>query len=108
MIPSNDIDNLHSSLNQSTYAITFNIDQGQLPISYEEAINNIRNTLFPQQFKEITDKFYICTAETNQLVCLYLAVQNLSKLSWLQTSLITIKAFKIEDISDFTNIIKGN
>lgn len=108
MIPSNDIDNLHSSFSQSTYAIIIDIDKTKLPFSYEEAINNIRHTILPLQIKEITDKFYVCTAETNKLVNLYLAIQKLSKLSWLQTSLITLKAFKIEDISDFTNIIKKN
>lgn len=108
MIPSNDIDNLNSLFNQSTYAIIIDIDKAKLPISYEEAIYNIRHTISPVQFKGITDKFYLCTAATNQLVCLYLAVQKLSKLSWLQNSLITLKAFKIEDISDFTNIIKEN
>ena len=108
MISSNDIDNLHSSFNQSTYAIIIDIDKANLPSSYEEAINNIRQAILPLQFEGITDKFYLCRAETNQLAFLYLAIQKLSKLSWLQTSLITLKAFKIEDISDFTNLIKGN
>lgn len=43
----------------------------------------------------------------NQLSLLYMLIQALSKITWLKPSLVTLKAFKMDNISDFTDIIKG-
>lgn len=92
---------------QSAYAIILDFDKTNLSLPYDEALSNIRNVMDQFQFKTLTNNIYVCTSSKNQLALLYMIVQKLSKINWLKPSLVTLKAFKMDNISDFTDIIKG-
>lgn len=92
---------------QSAYAIILDFDKTNLSLPYDEALSNIHNVMDQFQFKTLTNNIYVCTSSKNQLSLLYMLVQELSKITWLKTSLISLKAFKMDNISDFTDIIKG-
>lgn len=92
---------------QSAYAIILDFDKTNLSLLYDEALSNIRNVMVQFQFKPLTNNVYICTSSKNQLALLYMLVQELSKITWLKSSLVTLKAFKMDNISDFTDIIRG-
>ena len=92
---------------QSAYAIILDFDKTNLSLPYDEALSNIRNVMVQFQFKPLTNNVYVCTSSKNQLALLYMLVQELSKITWLKPSLVTLKAFKMDNISDFTDIIKG-
>lgn len=92
---------------QSAYAIILDFDKTNLALPYDEALSNIRNVMDQFQFKTLTNNIYVCTSSKNQLALLYMLVQELSKINWLKPSLVTLKAFKMDNISDFTDIIKG-
>ena len=92
---------------QSAYAIILDFDKTNLSLPYDEALSNIRNVMDQFQFKTLTNNIYVCTSSKNQFALLYMLVQELSKINWLKPSLVTLKAFKMDNISDFTDIIKG-
>lgn len=91
---------------QSAYAIILDFDKTNLSLPYDEALSNIRNVIVQFQFKPLTNNVYVCTSPKNQLALLYMLVQELSKITWLKSSLVTLKAFKMDNISDFTDIIR--
>lgn len=92
---------------QSAYAIILDFDKIHLSLTYDEALSNLRNIMLQFQFNPLTNNVYVCTSSKNQLALLYMLVQELSKITWLRSSLVTLKAFKMDNISDFTDIIKG-
>lgn len=92
---------------QSAYAIILDFDKTHLSLTYDEALSNLRNIMLQFQFNPLTNNVYVCTSSKNQLALLYMLVQELSKITWLRSSLVTLKAFKMDNISDFTDIIKG-
>ena len=83
---------------QSAYAIILDFDKTNLSLPYDEALSNIRNVIVQFQFKPLTNNVYVCTSSK---------IQELSKITWLKSSLVTLKAFKMDNISDFTDIIRG-
>lgn len=88
---------------QSAYAIILDFDKTNLSLPYDEALSNIRNIMVQFQFKPLTNNVYVCTSSKDQLALLYMLVQ----VTWLKSSLVTLKAFKMDNISDFTDIIRG-
>ena len=92
---------------QSAYAIILDFDKTNLSLPYDEALSKICDVMDSFQFKPLTNNIYVCTSSKNQLPLLYMLVQELSKITWLKISLISLKAFKMDNISDFTDIIKG-
>lgn len=92
---------------QSSYAIVLNLDKTNLSLPYDEALSKICDVMDSFQFMPLTNNIYVCTSSKNQLALLYMLVQELSKNTWLRSSLVTLKAFKMDNISDFTDIIKG-
>ena len=47
-------------------------------------------------------------AKENTLTTVYKAINRLSAIDWFKKSVRDIRAFKVEDWSDFTDIVKGN
>ena len=92
---------------QFAYAVILDLDKTSLSLPYNEALNKICDVMESFQFKPLSNNIYVCTASKNQLALLYMLVQELSKITWLKPSLVTLKAFKMDNISDFTDIIKG-
>lgn len=49
---------------------------------------------------------YINSDTSNSLTTIYKAINRLSKIGWFKQSVRDIRAFKVEDWSDFTEIVK--
>lgn len=74
---------------------------GSAPPAYAE----IRSLLAEHGFSWIQGSVYVCASE--DLANLYRAITALKRLSWFPTSVRDIRAFRIEQWSDFTPVIKG-
>lgn len=90
------------------FAIAFDMVISDLKEFYGEPYNNayyeIKIVLREYNFYNAQGSVYIC--ETGDMANLFNALTNLKKLEWFRKSVRDIRAFKIEDWSDFTEFIK--
>ena len=92
------------------YAISFVIDSSRLAECYsgslleaqEEVAHELSHCGFCYQYNEI----YINRSADNPLTSLHEAITILSRIKWLRECVHTVKAFRITDLSDITDIIK--
>lgn len=93
------------------YAIAFDMTISELKNHYGDPYNNayfeIREILRPEGFEWTQGSVYISKSEQNSLARVYSAINKLSKIEWFKNSVRDIRVFKIEDWSDFTEIVKG-
>jgi len=93
------------------YAIAFDLRIDDLKREYGEPYNKaydeIRNELEKLGFEWTQGSVYINPAENNSLTVVYKAITRLSKIDWFKNSVRDIRAFKVEDWSDFTDIVRG-
>lgn len=93
------------------YAIAFDLKVGDLKEFYGDpyngAYNEIRQELEALGFMWTQGSIYINSDSTNTLTTVYKAITKLSKIDWFKKSVRDIRAFKVEDWSDFTEIVKG-
>ena len=93
------------------YAIAFDLKIDDLKKSYGEPYNGaydeIKRELGSLGFEWTQGSVYINQDEKNTLTTVYKAITRLSKISWFRESVRDIRAFKVEDWSDFTSIVKG-
>lgn len=75
--------------------------------SYNPAYDEIRRELETIGFEWLQGSVYINKDGKNSLAKVYKAINTLSKISWFKESVRDIRAFKVEDWSDFTEIIKS-
>ena len=57
-------------------------------------------------FEWIQGSLYLPTEKKNNLTYVYKAIDSLKKIEWFKNSVRDIRAFKVEDWSDFTEIVK--
>jgi len=92
------------------YAIAFDMEIAKLKENYGEPYNpaydEIRRTLDNLGFKWVQGSLYLADSEANSLTYVYRAIDTLKKIDWFKKSVRDIQAFKIEDWSDFTSIVK--
>jgi len=90
------------------YALSFDMTISDLKREYGEKYHSayveIKNHLNNSGFYWIQGSTYI--TEGN-LTAVYTAVNVLSSINWFKKSVRDIRAFKVEDFSDFTSIVKG-
>lgn len=94
------------------YAISFDMNTESLKNSYNPNYNNayyeIQNVLKVFGFERIQGSVYINTSSTpNNLSLVYRAIEQLKALSWFKLSVTDIRVFRVEDWSDFTEIVKS-
>ncbi len=93
------------------YAIAFDLKIDDLKKEYGEPYNNaydeIRQELEDVGFKWTQGSVYISKEKDNGLATVYKAINKLSKIDWFKKSVRDIRAFKVEDWSDFTEIVKS-
>lgn len=93
------------------YAIAFDLKIEDLRREYGEPYNpaydEIRSYLEELGFEWTQGSVYISRADVNTLTHVYLAISKLSSIKWFKNSVRDIRAFKVEDWSDFTAIVKG-
>ncbi len=92
------------------HAIIFNLDTDDLKKHYGEPYNRaydeIRQELEQLGFEWTQGSLYMATTDKNTLTEVYKAITKLRGISWFKNSVRDIRAFKVEDWSDFTDIIK--
>lgn len=92
------------------YAIAFDLKIDVLKAEYGEPYNRaydeIRQELESIGFEWTQGSVYINPTSENNLTNVYLAINKLSKIEWFKKSVRDIRAFKVEDWSDFTEIVK--
>ena len=93
------------------YAIAFDLKIDDLKKTYGEAYNRaydeIRQELENIGFEWTQGSVYISKDQNNTLTTVYKAINKLSQIQWFKDSVRDIRAFKVEDWSDFTEIVKG-
>jgi virulence-associated protein VapD len=58
-------------------------------------------------FEWVQGSLYLTTEKKNNLTYVYKAIDSLKKIEWFKKSVRDIRAFKVEDWSDFTDIVKN-
>ena len=90
------------------YAIAFDMLVSQLVENYGEPYNNayyeIKQILGDYDFMNLQGSVYLTTNPS--MVNLYNAIRALSSIEWFRNSVRDIRAFKVEDWSDFTETVK--
>lgn len=93
------------------YAIAFDLKIDDLKKEYGEPYNKaydeIRQELEALGFEWTQGSLYISKSDKNTLATVYKAINKLSNISWFKNSVRDIRAFKVEDYSNFTDIVKG-
>lgn len=93
------------------YAISFDMEVAKLKENYGEPYNKaydeIRLMLDSLGFEWTQGSLYIAKIESNTLTTVYKAINKLSSIKWFSQSVRDIRAFKVEDWSDFSEIVKN-
>lgn len=93
------------------FAIAFDLNIEKLKEHFGEPYNpaydEIRQEMEAHGFMWLQGSVYVNYEEKNSLANVYKAISALSKISWFKESVRDIRAFKVEDWSDFTEIIKS-
>ena len=93
------------------YAIAFDLKIDDLKREYGDpyhgAYDEIRRELTILGFDWTQGSVYINNNEKDSLTTVYKAINKLSKIGWFKRSVRDIRAFKVEDWSDFTEVVKG-
>lgn len=93
------------------YAIAFDLKVDDLRKYYGEPYNSaydeVRRDLEDLGFEWTQGSVYMSTNEKDTLTNVYKAINKLSKIEWFKKSVRDIRAFKVEDWSDFTEVVKS-
>lgn len=92
------------------YALAFDLDTGVLAANYpgpswNNAYTVIRQTLQARGFVWQQGSLY--HVDTDDMGVLFLAIQDLMRIVWFPVSVKDIQAYRIEQWSNFTPIVKG-
>lgn len=92
------------------YAIAFDMVIADLKEYYGEPYNNayfeVRTVLRQYDFYNTQGSVYL--TQKNDMANLYRAIEALKKISWFKKSVRDIRAFRVEDWSDFTGVVKDD
>jgi virulence-associated protein VapD len=92
------------------FAIAFDLTVAEVaerhPRGVTQAYNDIGNTLAAYGFDRKQGSVYVCDSE--DLANLLSALNALKVLPWFPQSVRDIRAFRVEQWSDFTAFMKGN
>ena len=96
---------------EKMYAIAFDFKIDDLKREYGEPYNRaydeIRQELESLGFEWTQGSVYINNSEKDSLTTVYKAINKLSRINWFKQSVSEIRAFKVEEWSDFTEVVKG-
>ena len=92
------------------YALSFDMEVAKLKEHYGEPYNKaydeIRVVMGELGFDWAQGSLYIARSEKNNLTSVYKVINKLSSILWFKESVKDIRAFKVEDWSDFTEVVK--
>ena len=90
------------------FAIAFDINISILKDTYGEPYNNayyeIKTILRKYEFYNTQGSVYL--TEKNDMATLFRAIAALKNTQWFKSSVRDIRAFRVEDWSDFTSFVK--
>lgn len=90
------------------FAIAFDMDIKELRNTYGEPYNNayyeIKILLRKYDFYNTQGSVYL--TDKDDMANLFAAIYALKKITWFKSSVRDIRAFKVENWSDFTQIVK--
>lgn len=93
------------------YAIAFDLEIAELKKHYGEPYNGayleVGKELKALGFDWTQGSVYLSNDGKNNLATVYKAINTLSQIDWFKKSVRDIRAFKVEDWSDFTDIVKS-
>ena len=93
------------------YAVSFDMEISKLKEHYGEPYNKaydeIRILMSDLGFEWTQGSLYILKGEENNLTAVYKIISKLSSIKWFSDAVRDIRAFKVEDWSDFTEIVKN-
>ena len=93
------------------YAVAFDMKIDDLKKNYGDPYNSaydeIRQEMENLGFYWTQGSLYISKDKENSLTIVYKAINRLSHIDWFKKSVRDIRAFKVEDWSDFTEIVKS-
>ena len=93
------------------YAIAFDLKIDDLKREYGDPYNRaydeIRQELESIGFEWTQGSVYVNKSQENTLTTVYKAISKLSSIDWFKKSVRDIRAFKVEDWSDFTDVVKN-
>lgn len=94
------------------YAIIFNLKRDKVIEMdrkgiLQDLVNEIGDILESKSFYSKNDLLYIRETSEDSISTIYEVISSLSDITLFKESVEYIKAFKIEDISDFTEIVKS-
>ena len=96
---------------EKMYAIAFDFKIDDLKQEYGESYNRaydeIRQELESLGFEWTQGSVYINNSEKDSLTTVYKAINKLSRINRFKQSVSEIRAFKVEEWSDFTEVVKG-
>lgn len=91
------------------YALTFVVNSKELDTKHEEefllSYLDMQKELKSCGLTRLVGDIYV-TENKNSLASLYKAIRQLKKMDWFINCVSNVCAFKIDDISDFTQIVK--
>ena len=94
------------------YAIAFDLKIDVLKKEYGDPYNRaydeVRQELELLGFEWTQGSVYINNSNKDSLTTVYKAINRLSRIEWFRKSVRDIRAFKVEDWSDFTEVVKGD
>ena len=92
------------------YAIAFDLKIDDLKKNYREPYNKaydeIRQEMEDLGFEWTQGSVYINASANDGFAVVYKAINRLSQIEWFKLSVRDIRAFKVEDWSDFTEIVR--
>ena len=92
------------------YALSFDMEVSKLRENYWEPYNwaydEIRKTMDNLWFDWVQWSLYLAREDKNALTIVYKSIDKLKNIKWFKNSVRDIRAFKVEDRSDFTEIVK--
>jgi virulence-associated protein VapD len=92
------------------YALSFDMEVAKLKEHYGEPYNKaydeIRVIMDELGFEWTQGSLYIAKSDQNNLTSVYKVINKLSSILWFKESVKDIRAFKVEDWSDFTEVVK--
>lgn len=91
------------------YAITFDLIVAELQKRHDKGVSyayaEVASVLSGYGFNRIQGSVYVTDDEN--MANLFMAIQALKNLDWFPSSVRDIRAFRIEQWSDFTPVVKG-
>jgi virulence-associated protein VapD len=89
------------------FAIAFDMSIADLKQHYGSPYNNayyeIKNILRKYEFYNIQGSVYL--TENDDMANLYMAIDALRKINWFKKSVRDIRAFRVENWSNFTSVV---